>query len=289
MASRSTCTTSSSPRRPARRPKTPGACAACPDVGLHHFAAFAAADDSCRKDKFEPNEDAATASVLTPETDGVSALATHWEMYGLQICEGDVDSYAIELEANKGVLVLAQFGTEGGQLSLRALGPDGTEVVQGQSILPGENSALVAAATTGTYTIEVSGAPNDYKLFWYFRDNVDPFCVDEFLEPNENPSLTIFLNEGFTEGLQMCPSDKDWFAIDVPDGKQLIIDLLFDAADGDLDLHLLHEGTLVDQSVSATSDESITYTNETGAQQRYDGRSSTGHRGVATSRTRCSS
>jgi len=243
-----------------------------PDVGLHNFPAFADGDNSCRVDKFEPNDDIAGASVLTETAEGVSAVggSDHWELYGLQICGSEVDLFAVDLEAGKGVAVLNIFDYEAGDLTMRGLAPDGTTVIiESSSFLVGETAFTLPAAETGTYYIEVSGAEAGYQLYMDFKDNVDPTCIDTTLEPNETAELAIVLPPNTYDDLRICPDDKDYFAVNVPVGFTVTVDITFAHSDGDLDLKITDGGSQVAGSFSETDNESTSYTNSAGGDRNF--------------------
>lgn len=245
-----------------------------PDLGLINFPAFAAGDDSCRRDRFEPNEASGDAITLAEGTEGFSILSDRWELYGLAICPGDVDVYAVDLEAGTGLSVLTIFSETHGELLVRGLDPSGTEITASDGLISGEATILLAAAESGTHYIEVTGADgssaNDYRMLFFPRDEVNPDCVDTKLEPNESQDLSIILPgpDTYTD-LKICEGDKDYFAIDVPDGDTLTVELQFLHADGDIDLQLKDRSGTVANSFSETDNESATVTNVTGSSERY--------------------
>lgn len=58
-----------------------------------------------------------------------------------------------------------------------------------------------------------------------------------------------------------CPGDEDWFSVPLVRGQEVQIDVVFQHAEGDIDIYLLDPGGLgVASSLSVTDDETITYT-----------------------------
>ena len=56
-----------------------------------------------------------------------------------------------------------------------------------------------------------------------------------------------------------CPGDYDWWAVTVPPGGTLTVDVLFSQAEGDIDILLFDApGSWVAESVSSTDNESVT-------------------------------
>jgi len=240
-----------------------GCLARAPETGLNSFAAFAAGDNSCRRDVFEPNDDTSNAAVLAEDTQGISLAGGQLEAYGLAICAGDRDVYAIDLEQNQGVSVLITFNSDVGNLHLRGFDTDGSTVIlESTDMFLNESSILLPAATAGRYFVEVSGDEVGYRMQLSVRENVDPNCIDNQFEPNEFASTAPILPAGTYEGLQTCPGDKDFFGVEVPEGFTLTAQLRFSHADGDLDLFLRDRNERpVATSGSSTDNEEVVFTN----------------------------
>lgn len=252
-----------------------GCVARAPEVGLNSFAAFAAGDESCREDKFEPNNSFDGATVISEETVGVTLASGQIEAYGLAICDGDRDIYAFQLEENQGVVALITYNGDVGQLHLTAYGPDEEIITESDDALADESSLLLAAPTSGTYYIEVSGDRNEYRGFLSLRDNVDPSCVDNALEPNESAQSAIVVNpdaeaqvdgwELVLDDLRICPGDKDFFGVNIPAGLTLTVTADFDHDNGDLDLVLTdRDGQRVGGSFLSEDHEEFFYANHSG-------------------------
>lgn len=243
-----------------------GCIARAPEQGLHSFASFAAGDNDCRQDAFEPNDDASSAAVLAEDTEGLTVSEGLLEAFGLALCEGDKDLFAIDLEANQGAAVLITYNSALGDMHLRGLGPDGQEVlIESSESVENESSILLPAATSGRYFFEVTGSPQGYRLAMSLRDNINPNCIDTELEPNEAPDNAPILPPGTYEGLQTCPGDKDFFVVRVPAGNNLNASIAFSHDDGDLDLLLRDQrGHVIASSTSVTDDESLNFFNSDG-------------------------
>ena len=252
-----------------------GCVARAPEVGLNSFAAFAAGDQSCRLDKFEPNDSFGGATLISEETVGVTLASGQIEAYGLAICDGDRDIYAFQLEQNQGVVALITYNGDRGQLHLTAYGPDEQIITESSDAIGDESSLLLAAPADGLYYIEVSGDRNEYRGFLSLRDNVDPSCVDNSLEPNESAQSAIVLNpdgadqmdgwELTLDDLRICPGDKDFFGVNIPAGLTLTVTADFAHRQGDLDLALSdRDGSRVGGSFLSEDHEEFFYTNFNG-------------------------
>ncbi|MCB9904651.1 MAG: hypothetical protein H6831_09615 [Planctomycetes bacterium] len=101
---------------------------------------------------------------------------------------------------------------------------------------------------------------------------------DDSFEENDSCAATAVLTAGTHSGLALKGAahatglDADYFQISVPNGQQLTIDALFLHAAGDIDI-LLYEGlncaTLTSIGGSATDNETVSATNNTGGTQDY--------------------
>jgi len=76
-------------------------------------------------------------------------------------------------------------------------------------------------------------------------------CDDDGLEHNDVPAAAAAIPfQERLEGLVLCRDDQDWYRVDLPDDGGLAARVLFDPAEGDLDLFLLREDeTLLDASL----------------------------------------
>lgn len=245
-----------------------GCAARSPEKGLHSFAAFSAGDESCRTDAFEPNDDPQNAPVIDESVEGVIDFDGFYEVYGLALCQGDTDVFAVELEAGEGVSVLATYpGTEG-TLHLRGIGPDGSTVItESDDAIQGESAMVLPAAQSGVFYVEVSGAPQGYQLFLGLRDDVDPECIDNTLEPNESDTGAPNLPAGTYDNLRICPGDRDYFGVIIPQGYALTARATFSHAQGDLDLALTDASRqTVARAFSSSDNEELVYFNNTNSQ-----------------------
>ncbi|MBN2359024.1 MAG: PPC domain-containing protein, partial [Deltaproteobacteria bacterium] len=81
-------------------------------------------------------------------------------------------------------------------------------------------------------------------------------CTDDSKEQNDNLSAAVWIAEGHTGALQICPDDEDWYYTYLYAGETLTVDLLFSHAAGDLDLKIYNAaGTVVARSTGVTDNE----------------------------------
>jgi hypothetical protein len=133
------------------------------------------------------------------------------------------------------------------------------------------NAAPINDATTcnGSHpagcvnTVEICGNGRDDDCN-NLIDEEDPtcaVCTPDALEPNDDPGAPQ-IDPGRLEDLTLCPSDIDYYGIYAEDGQMITARAFFQHAEGNLDLLLfgVDRRTIVQQSVSQTDDEMLTYT-----------------------------
>ncbi|MEW5855245.1 MAG: PPC domain-containing protein [Myxococcota bacterium] len=205
---------------------------------------------TCTDDAFEENDTQATASAVGPGT------------FTGQVCSGDSDYFKVVLNAQDTLKVDLTFTDAEGDLDLRVLDASGAQVASSTGVTDLE-SITYQAPTAGTYTIRVHGfqtAENDYSL----QVRVDPFippCGDDAQEDNDSSAAPRAINAGTTGNLRICPSDDDWFSINVVAGDTVQVNLTTSTAGQNLDLQLTNStGTVLASSAGAGGNESATTT-----------------------------
>ncbi|MEM7515797.1 MAG: PPC domain-containing protein, partial [Planctomycetota bacterium] len=93
--------------------------------------------------------------------------------------------------------------------------------------------------------------------------------LDDAFEENDDCTMATPLTPGVQTGL-FCRKqgvDEDWYSIEVLDGDTLNLTVSFVSDDGDIDLTLFETcgGVLLDSGTTATDNESVSWTNTTGA------------------------
>lgn len=118
--------------------------------------------------------------------------------------------------------------------------------------------------STGPGTLELTEAP-------------DPCGTPDMFEPNVDCSTAAPTGDGTFTGLNVDEVDNDYYAVTLADGGTISVDLIFIDDDGDLDLYLWDPSLDCDynagapfaaalvSSRSATDNESVSYTNTSGA------------------------
>ena len=205
---------------------------------------------TCASDTFEPNDDLGSAAVVT---------ATDYP--GLSACDSDDDWFRIALLNGESVDFDVAFSTAEGNIDIELF--DGTSSLLADSTGAGPTEAvsftapgdmdvylrvfLVSDAGTlpgNGYTLSVAG--------------VAPTCVPDGFEPNDALIDAAVLPAGTTGNLSVCPSDEDWFGIEVAAGDTLTVDLSFDHGEGDLNLELFDpSGSSLGSSTSTSDDEQV--------------------------------
>jgi len=231
-------------------------------------------------DAFDPNDTCATPSALALGlTDQLSVSDTD---------SSDFWSYSV---ANNEILTIdASFAHANGDIDLYLYDDAGTCVsVAAASNSITDNEQVSFTNTSGAAIVvhlEVGGflfGPaqcNDYNL--NVTSLIDP-CVadsDDAMEPNDDCSQAIALAPGTDTDLVVFKNvSDDFFTIDVPDGGDLTVDVLFLTAPGDIDCYLYDPSTLgttcgdkadyLVRGFTGSDNEQMTWTNSTGVTQTY--------------------
>ena len=124
--------------------------------GAQNGYALTVAGARCLNDSLEPNETQATARLVTAGT-----------QRSLALCAGDNDWYKVSLTAGQHLHVLVRFKHAQGDLDLRVLRPDGSELASSLGIVDNEEIDVTAVPVTGAYFLRVysaTGAQNAYDL-----------------------------------------------------------------------------------------------------------------------------
>ncbi|MSP91521.1 MAG: VWA domain-containing protein [Myxococcales bacterium] len=210
------------------------------------------------EDRYEPNDAPESAKAITLG-----------EPIKGRLCPVNDDHFAVPLAPGQGLLAAVKPKVEAGsdRVELAILAPDGSEVAHGRVGKEGLLARLPAARAAGTYVVRLRGAIDteaDYEL----AVQVLPPCSqrDDPFEDNDqavqaNPLATEGLS-GPLDGLQLCPGDDDWYAVELKAGESLFLDLAanLEAAPDAADLagHLTVEvwdshGTLWSQAVGSAA------------------------------------
>ena len=91
---------------------------------------------------------------------------------------------------------------------------------------------------------------------------VVPTCFDDGHEDNDDYATATPVTIGGLTTLSICPSDDDWYSIDLMTGDELVVDLFFTHADGDIDLELFEDplASSVTFAISSDDNEQVTWT-----------------------------
>lgn len=210
----------------------------------------------CVVDSTEPNDSPAAAASLTlPIITEENAL-----------CAGDVDWFAIDLAGGDLLDVIVNI----------PLGIDEGDVALELQDLAGNQLAYTNTADTVEYLSYTSGPSQTVRLGVILLTDggdwdgqgytMDVFtgpaeiCYDDFLEPNDSLAAASPMIPSSYPGLHLCPSNPDWYGVDLTAGSNAVVNLWFQAAEGNLDLFLYTaSSTVVASSTSSSDDEALDY------------------------------
>lgn len=228
-----------------------------PEVGVGagtvntRAAVAVATSPSVQSDPNEPNDDPSKATLVadTPEQGLVSGSADD-DWFRVEL-DGTPVAVGFERTGGTGTLQVSLVAPGAAEWSLEdptvVVGPD--ESVDGKVDLP-----------AGTYFVHVEsgvdGGTGGYEL------SVLPGEIEtDATEPNDAANAATPLTPGETAEAAIAPTgDVDFYRLDVDDGDTVVVDMRFNDERGDLDLGLYDaDGTLLDQSISTSDEEQVTY------------------------------
>jgi Cys-rich repeat protein len=209
------------------------------------------------EDDFEPNDNTNDAHDLDEGVQG-----------DLTLCSDDdpEDFWAVVVEVESTIRVVARFEALFGNLDLELLDSDG-ETVLSESTGRGATETVLAQVDPGTYYVRaflpLPGEAVGYTLTTTIAEPAG--CVDEF-EPNNSLNEASLVGPGEYLGLTLCrdgaEDEFDYFAVYLEAGDEITVDLAFLNALGDIDVQL--RGTdgvaILDNSSGRGDSEQVTAT-----------------------------
>lgn len=160
-----------------------------------------------------------------------------------RLCPNNADWFRVPLMPGQGLKAALQPKVDLGssEISLEIMDANGTRLSKGAQGKEGL-AARLAVQDGGDVLVRVAGAA-DTEADYTLQLEILPPCSerDDPFEDNDqalqaNPLTSEMLSKPL-EGLQLCPGDDDWYAVDLKDGESLFVDLgasveeLPDAAD----------------------------------------------------------
>ncbi|MEM9219158.1 MAG: T9SS type A sorting domain-containing protein [Cyanobacteria bacterium P01_F01_bin.150] len=181
-------------------------------------------------------------------------------IHGLGV-QNDDDWYEIDItEGYERLVVDLTFQHAEGDIDLHVYDQHGNRVIDSNSITDNESIDTILPSS-GKYYLKVDYGDqgNTYDLWWDDLQNSD----DNYEQNNSLNTAYDLSNKERTwlssiNGLG-SQFDDDWYEIEVNQGyERLVVDLTFQHAEGDIDLHVYDQnGRIVTRSESTTDNESI--------------------------------
>ena len=207
---------------------------------------------NCTDDQAEPNDD----------PDNSTAINSEGTQAGLVVCADNDDWFDVIVGSDMGLAVTLSFDHALGDLDMELYDFDDPTTAVANSAGVSDTESVVMPAQPGgaIYLIRVygyAGAANQYDLTVDFVAAGE--CLDDYLEENDDQADARFVLDGSYEDLMICVGDEDWYENYMFVGEDLIVDLLFSHANGDLDLEIRDEnGMPVALADSSDDDETAT-------------------------------
>jgi hypothetical protein len=183
---------------------------------------------ACPPDRFEPNRDAASAKPI---------LATQ-SYPDLTLCDRQPDWFALTVSRGDrvGVFVDANPLLDG---VVEAVFLDDALRVLARGTLALDH--VFARDGTAYLRMQATDAYVPYGLRLSLSRGT-PCELDRF-EPDDTPAAAVAVRtEGDLDALTLCGADQDFYAVDVPAGRGLRVEIHYDPLEGDADLFLYAPG-----------------------------------------------
>lgn len=209
----------------------------------------------CQDDLFEDDDEPALATQIPDDLGLLGGVA----------CAGDVDWFRIPLVVGELMTAVVSFDNAEGDIDLVLEDPLGVLVDSSSTVTDTEAVSWTASGDDVVYLgVELVAdagamAGNSYELDIAIDSTL--FCIDDDFEENDLPGIaTVLPGTGLVSGLTMCDGDADWFEVELAAAESLVVNALFDDAEGDIDLELFDVlGNSLASSATTTDNEQVTY------------------------------
>ena len=178
---------------------------------------------------------------------------------GLTVCEGAGDFFEVQVAADEVFVAQAEIYTPAAGTHLDVVVPGGTVSAIGgsstqQYAVQWRNDTGAEATVRVGVTTPVPALT--YDLRWFSRRWFVPHddCAVDAGEPNSLPAMATPVDDGLYEDLFLCgtcgATEEDWYVVDGYPLGMLGFDLLFDQADGNLEMEIYDaQGVMLIDSV----------------------------------------
>jgi len=207
---------------------------------------------SCADDGFEHNDTSAAAYLLP---------TSNFNAAGLTACPGDDDWYSYYAAAGEELSIQVVFPNAAGDINVELYNPSGTW--QSGSYSTTDNEYLTLnVPSTGFWKLRIylanddSNPGNNYNLGVSYIPAAN--CVEDSYENNDSTSTATMVGGGPYPGTQLtnlrsCSGDDDWFRVWAYAGDNLVVNLWFIHAFGDIDAEIYAPGSSSPAAVGLTS------------------------------------
>jgi hypothetical protein len=209
------------------------------DLGVGHVydldVNFALAPSTCEPDVFEPNDDPASAPSIT---------STVYE--GFTSCSGEDDLFAIDVVGGDTVELSLDFNHAEGDLDLFLEDASGVQLAAATSAADDEQLSWPVPSDDTLFArvvlaADAGGVPGN--LYGLSLSGTTPVCIEDIYEPDDDPSTATVMANGTFRDLTICPTDDDWYELSLNHLEELILDIGYEADEGNVDI-LLWDPTL---------------------------------------------
>ena len=172
--------------------------------------------------------------------------------YSGVVCEGDTDTFALNVTEEGTVSLDVTFGHAQADINVEVQNANGDVVAAANSETDNEQTEWGASVGTYTVTLTSQNITEDYVNYTLLASSSD--CEEDDLEPNDTTDSAYPLANTTVEGVR-CAGDDDFFSINLEQDDLLSVTV--SATGGELELALVDNTGAVIQD--GTGD-SLTYT-----------------------------
>jgi hypothetical protein len=184
----------------------------------------------CTPDGAEPNDDAASATLIPLEAELAPVART--------VCPLDVDLYALPLEDFERAVLHASYDDADVELRIEVLDATGANVLATSPPASGGAALSYDAVGDETVLVRITGVGNAVGPYTLSIEKENQLsCAADTQEPNNTVATATPVPTTATL-LSLCEPDADFFSIAGEAGKKLVVDASFRHAEADIDLML---------------------------------------------------
>jgi tetratricopeptide (TPR) repeat protein len=197
-----------------------------------------------RNDELEPNQDFGQAQTLTlREATGENAAPGERSVeLPLWLCPDDEDWFEVEVSPGDRLFAEVEHreGPDHAKAAVEIWAPDGTQKLRPATEEALQKVQLMEIAVPGNYRIRVHDPRGD-DFGYTAKIALRPACsrTEDKYEPNNLQGSAKSVEAGDLQPLRLCPTNDDWYQVELSQGQSLRATATVKAQKGTLELRLV--------------------------------------------------